>query len=192
MDARVVRTKRDLEKSLKDLLANTPFDKISVKDICNHANISKMTFYKHYQDKNDLLAQLIASVGEEIKQKAIAASLPLGPSDSFEARVQKCTIFSVEYLKECFTYKNLLIRIEEPCDSNASGVVYFTAKSFVYSIVETYYIENHYPKRMLAAFLAGGFVSIMLEMLKEDRFDEVEAYGYFKDAFTKAFSNRLL
>ena len=48
-DARVIRTKRDLRASLLALLKEQAFEKITVKTICDHASINKMTFYAHYK-----------------------------------------------------------------------------------------------------------------------------------------------
>ena len=54
-DKRVIKTKRDLRNSLASLLKKNPYAKITVCDICEEAQINRMTFYKHYMDKADLL-----------------------------------------------------------------------------------------------------------------------------------------
>lgn len=41
-----------------DLLGKKPFDKISVSDICGRAEISRPSFYAHYDDINDLIMQI--------------------------------------------------------------------------------------------------------------------------------------
>ena len=48
-------TKRALVASLKDLLAETPLDKITVTDLTEHCGVNRMTFYYHFKDIYDLV-----------------------------------------------------------------------------------------------------------------------------------------
>ena len=57
-DKRVIKTKRDLRIALGQLLKKKTYSKITVCDICEEAQINRMTFYKHYMDKSDLLNDL--------------------------------------------------------------------------------------------------------------------------------------
>ena len=54
-DIRIIRTKRDLADSLLQLLETKSFDKISVKEICENALISKLTFYNNFKNKEELM-----------------------------------------------------------------------------------------------------------------------------------------
>lgn len=54
-DLRVRRTRKLLWDALMALLVERDFEKISVKDICGQAMVHRTTFYKHYEDKHDLL-----------------------------------------------------------------------------------------------------------------------------------------
>lgn len=45
-----------LFETLRELGAQKPFNKLTVKDICQAASVSKRTFYNHFQDKYDLAA----------------------------------------------------------------------------------------------------------------------------------------
>ena len=48
-------TKRALGASLKTLMQEHPFHKISVGDICESCGMNRKSFYYHFQDKYDLL-----------------------------------------------------------------------------------------------------------------------------------------
>lgn len=48
-------TKRALEASLKNLLLQKPFEKITIADIAEDCGISRMTFYYHFKDIYDLV-----------------------------------------------------------------------------------------------------------------------------------------
>lgn len=48
-------TKRALAAALKDLMRETPFEKISVGDICERCDMNRKSFYYHFRDKYDLV-----------------------------------------------------------------------------------------------------------------------------------------
>ena len=53
-DQRVRRTRDRLGDALVELLAQQPFDDITVQQVLERAGVSRSTFYTHYRDKNDL------------------------------------------------------------------------------------------------------------------------------------------
>lgn len=48
-------TKRALANSLKELMEELPFVKISIGDICNKCKMNRKSFYYHFKDKYDLV-----------------------------------------------------------------------------------------------------------------------------------------
>lgn len=48
-------TKRALASSLKELLEEIPFEKISVAHICEKCGMNRKSFYYHFKDKYDLM-----------------------------------------------------------------------------------------------------------------------------------------
>jgi AcrR family transcriptional regulator len=56
-DRRVKYTKAALRESLITLLMDRPIEKVSVKRICELADVNRSTFYAHYTDAYDLLRQ---------------------------------------------------------------------------------------------------------------------------------------
>ncbi|MBR6780135.1 MAG: TetR/AcrR family transcriptional regulator, partial [Clostridia bacterium] len=55
---RVRYTKMVLRESLIELLKEKPINRITVTDICQHADLNRGTFYNYYCDAYDLLAQI--------------------------------------------------------------------------------------------------------------------------------------
>jgi len=51
-------TKMVIRESLMELMKEKSILSVSVKDICDLADISRSTFYDHYKDQNDLLKQI--------------------------------------------------------------------------------------------------------------------------------------
>lgn len=68
IDLRVRYTKSLLKKALVELMRENPITKISVKSLCEAANINRSTFYAHYTDQYDLLHQVLQEVIVEIKR----------------------------------------------------------------------------------------------------------------------------
>ena len=61
-DLRVIKTKNALFETLTNLMKEKTFEEIKVSDICNKALINRSTFYAHYSDKYELLADAIQNL----------------------------------------------------------------------------------------------------------------------------------
>ena len=57
-DLRVRYTQKVIQEAFWTLLKEKPLAKITVKEVCDLAQINRGTFYKHYMDCNDLLDKL--------------------------------------------------------------------------------------------------------------------------------------
>ena len=58
MDIRVKKTKRAIQKAFIELLREKPYEKITVREVAERAEINKTTFYAHYETLNALAAEL--------------------------------------------------------------------------------------------------------------------------------------
>ena len=54
-DRRITRTKRSLKAAMTEMLAREDFEHISITELCRRADISRITFYSHYNDKYAML-----------------------------------------------------------------------------------------------------------------------------------------
>ena len=57
-DVRVVRTREALRRAMTELAAESPLDAITVRAIAARAGIGYATFFRHYADKEALLAEV--------------------------------------------------------------------------------------------------------------------------------------
>lgn len=55
MDLRAQRTQKLLDHALLELLSEKSFKDIQVSELCERAMVRRATFYRHYQNKHDLL-----------------------------------------------------------------------------------------------------------------------------------------
>lgn len=66
VDRRVQYTKMVLKESFIKLLEEKEITRISIKEICEEADINRATFYSHYSDQYDLLRQIENELLENI------------------------------------------------------------------------------------------------------------------------------
>ncbi|WP_232375894.1 TetR/AcrR family transcriptional regulator [Mesorhizobium comanense] len=55
IDRRVARTRATLHQTLMSLILKQGYEAITIKDICDAANVGRSTFYAHYTSKDDLM-----------------------------------------------------------------------------------------------------------------------------------------
>ena len=67
-DARVRYTKRVLKESFLSLLCKKPINKITVKEVCERAELNRATFYSHYSDCFDLLEKIEQEILKAFKE----------------------------------------------------------------------------------------------------------------------------
>lgn len=58
-DRRTVMTKGMIQDALLELLQNTPYEKITVTALCKQSEITRATFYLHYNNIDDVLEELL-------------------------------------------------------------------------------------------------------------------------------------
>ena len=61
-DLRIKKTKAALEIAFMAILHEKPLEDLTVNELCDKAGIRRTTFYKHYDDKLDYIAELAESL----------------------------------------------------------------------------------------------------------------------------------
>ncbi len=65
-DLRIRRTHKFLQEAMIELITEKGFDAITVGDIAECAMINRATFYRHYQDKYDLVAKIFEEAADHL------------------------------------------------------------------------------------------------------------------------------
>ena len=94
-------TRDALAKSLKELLKERPLEKISVKDITEHCNMSRNNFYYHFKDKYELISWIFYN--DISKRVATYEDSSKFLEDSFSS-VCECLYNEREFYLKCFKY----------------------------------------------------------------------------------------
>ncbi|WP_080875686.1 TetR/AcrR family transcriptional regulator [Oceanobacillus timonensis] len=68
LDRRKRYTRMALKNSLMELLKEKPISSITIKEICEQADINRSTFYSHYADQYDLLTNVEDEIVDEMNQ----------------------------------------------------------------------------------------------------------------------------
>lgn len=93
VDPRVVRTRKLIIDAFRSLIAETPFDDITVQDITTRATVNRATFYAHFEDKYALLDAIIqTSFAQTLAQRV--AVMPTTP----EAYLERVFLAIAEHL----------------------------------------------------------------------------------------------
>ena len=79
---RITKTKRNIKATLTDILQEMPFEKISVAEICRRGDISRITFYAHYEDKYDLAEEIFSDHVQEAYDKYHALQAENNPGNN--------------------------------------------------------------------------------------------------------------
>ncbi|MGN1271749.1 MAG: TetR/AcrR family transcriptional regulator [Lactobacillus sp.] len=68
MDRRTKYTQQVIKETLFDLLKTKKLDKITVKEVCDRADINRSTFYRNYLDIYDLFEKIEQELTQEVFQ----------------------------------------------------------------------------------------------------------------------------
>ncbi|MGG2466673.1 TetR/AcrR family transcriptional regulator [Paraclostridium bifermentans] len=110
MDRRILKTRSVIKESLTSLMKEKPFDKITIKDITNKANINRATFYLHYMDKYDLLEQSQNDILNEIKE-VLADAFKIFNPQSFPIQDATTIIPFLSCVYECIGKNSDFVKV---------------------------------------------------------------------------------
>lgn len=81
IDRRVARSRDMLHKALRSLIIRRSYEAITVKDICDTANVGRSTFYAHFTSKDDLKRSGLEHLRQQLldRQKSAASAANTGP-----------------------------------------------------------------------------------------------------------------
>lgn len=68
-DRRIKLTKQLLRDSLIELMKEKSLHEISIKSICENADVNRTTFYRYYNSQYDLYDEILAEISDKIRSK---------------------------------------------------------------------------------------------------------------------------
>ncbi|MBO4667969.1 MAG: TetR/AcrR family transcriptional regulator [Bacilli bacterium] len=167
VDIRIIRTKKAIESAFIEILSEKSFTKITIEEICRKANVNRMSFYNHYEDKYDLLNVIITNVKETLIGKFLAE---VG-TEFTEEKVISVLMETTEKLVDLGTkYKNsIYMLINDEDNSLAQYIIYKSLESstldLLYKLKDTYNLDSHLLP-LMASYLTGGGTSMILSWIR--------------------------
>lgn len=73
-DSRVRKTKKSLQLALLTLLKEKPLEKITVTELCRRSEITRRTFYLHYENVPEYFAELVGQLLNELEQTLLKST----------------------------------------------------------------------------------------------------------------------
>lgn len=160
LDRRKKYTRSVLKQSLMTILENKPISSVTVKEICDKADINRSTFYTHYRDSYDLLVKIEEEIIEDLYQylKQYESSL--------DEEGEKMTIKLLEYIADNQSmFKVLLNQNAEPGFEKKLNDV---AKQFLIH----HWIRKHVPdereSKYLSTFVVSGAIHVIKDWIQQD------------------------
>ncbi len=173
MDNKKEPTKELLANCLKELVLSTPFDKITIKMITDKAHVIRPTFYKHFQDKYEVIEWLF---DQDIKQKVNVML-----DNHMEPEAIKLLFICLE--KDRDYYRKLYA---SPGPNSIESIIYNYIFESFYNLLKKHLIhtnENivHLPPKFLAQFYTFGLSDTIKEWLTTNNTASAEQIcnGYY-------------
>lgn len=163
-DMRIQRTVRNLKRTLIELLKVMPYDKISITDICDKALVHRTTFYKHFDNKEQLLMIALADSREEIFLNFFEKM----EFDSPKAIYIYLACNGFEYLSK---HKTSILSIYKNVNKDEIFNVIKNAleRSIKYLLLKNRPFKNYsIPINVLSTFYTGGLVNLFIWWLNND------------------------
>lgn len=190
-DMRKKRTKKALKEAIISLLETTSIDKISVIDICDKANINRVTFYTHYKDKYELIHEVFEDVLKIIDQRSIEYYETHKTGDVIHDFT--LTMSHVIY-KSCVESKSFLLSLTKEENSIFATMLndIITNNGIKMLADSADKLNLKYPPDFIVKFILGGFGGIVFEWaLKKDNLTEPEFFKYFDKLFYSLLRNKI-
>lgn len=175
--SRYFETAAKMDDAFLSLLEQKELPFITVKEICERAQVNRSTFYLHYETIGDLLTETVERVNRQFLDcmgKNPRALVPLID----ELPIEDLRFVNVDYLVPYLTYvkKNRkLFRTALDCPEvlGARGT-YQKMFEYVFApILERHHVPER-DRRYLMAFYVHGLMAIVEEWMRGDCADDIE------------------
>ncbi|MFD1412129.1 TetR/AcrR family transcriptional regulator [Lapidilactobacillus gannanensis] len=171
-DKRIRKTKRYLKQALIEILTEKPFEQITVTELCQHSDISRITFYAHYNDKfalvDEMFAEMLTSATQDYRQRQQANN----PTNE--------TIQTFCNLLDCILNlynENMSLLSDTTIDKNP--YLYYMFYSYIVRNVEQVIMHRHqiikpkYSIKQVSGFICNSLWAFMSEAQAADISSEV-------------------
>lgn len=161
-DLRILKTKKSLYGALLKLMEQKAFEEIKVLDICNEAMINRSTFYAHYNDKYELLAEFIDTLKNSLSLE-LDKNTSIKNSKEYYLEMISLLLNHIATQKE--TYLSIMINNK---NSITMDILYDVInKDIIKQIEKKNNIKDaKIPLNIISQFYLGAVINVCMEWLK--------------------------
>ena len=153
-------TVKRIQDAMLALLDEKDFERITVQDVCTHAEINRSTFYRHYLDIYDLMEKLERKIQSGIVQQWTAEK------DSNELITQAALQRLLTYILEHRTFYRAYLR-EYP-SRNHREEMQKIFDGYLQPLFETYGVVGRNHMQYYYHFASAGFLTVIAQWLEQD------------------------
>ncbi|WP_244513548.1 TetR/AcrR family transcriptional regulator [Oceanobacillus limi] len=153
LDRRKKYTRKVLRESLMDLLKEKQISSITVKELCELADINRSTFYAHYADHFDLLTQIEDELIDDMNQYLSAYNFE--KEEEAVQMVEKLLEYFATKQDECKTL------LQKDGDSSFQKKVTDVAHRFIMKNWMEVNLLDRNISEYLSAFIVTGSIQMM-------------------------------
>ncbi|MCE0455928.1 TetR/AcrR family transcriptional regulator [Staphylococcus haemolyticus] len=169
-DLRVQKTHQALITSFSDLLQTKSFEQITVQDLCANANVRRSTFYRHFNDKYDLLNHVVGTLIDHFRKLYLPDINPDNPRQFFEKLMRDVLTFihdNKDIVRSVITlnfYGEVYTIFYEQIYKAVQKQIEFDRQSGQFYVDVTIYGE----------FLTGGILSVITNWIQHGRQQSID------------------
>lgn len=166
-DRRSAYSKKMIREALYQLMQDKPLNKITVKEICEVADVNRSTFYAYYIDIYDLHEKILKEFFE--KQREV-----IRHTKAFLATKEDITALTINDFYEITYYYVTTIKADKELykfifNRNSTSSAHLSFDNLFFRVIdETLPDELHTIFRRSFMFICGGTSSLFIEWLKDD------------------------
>lgn len=158
-DLRVVKTRKVLRATLIKLLEKDAIDDITVQEICRQANVNRMTFYKHFEDKYALLNDCFNEFSNVINTNMTTRYSSVTSPEEY------CYCLLSELSDFCMENKKFVKTVLSDGNTACANMISEGLQNMFTSLLARMYEERGETKEKavigcLASFITGGIESV--------------------------------
>lgn len=178
MDRRIARTRGTLQEALNSLTLTMGYEAVTIKDICDAANVGRSTFYAHFTSKDDLKRSGLEHLRQHLLARQQAALAENGS-------VQTSLAFSLIMLEHARDHAALYrALVNDRGGSVALGFIRETLGDLIRSDLANLRSEpaqRPAHREVTVQYLVGAFMSVMIWWLDSGtKLPPAEVDGIFR------------
>lgn len=176
-DLRIIKTKMNLFNTLLSLMKNNTFENIKVSDICSKALVNRSTFYAHYNDKYELLVDLINSIKDSLLE-ALDKNEHIVNTKNYYIKMIEIILEHIENDK--MTYYSI---IKSNQNSVIVDILLDVAVKDINKRIEISNInKGDIPTDIIVSFYLGSVSGVIVEWLKtKDKYSKEDIVKYLTE-----------